>query len=149
MVNFCSLNIRGVNKKPKQASVQDLICKKSISFVGLVETRVKAHKASNVASAINKKWKWLFHYEHHLNGRIWFGWDPNIWDVSFVSNSSQYIHYLVMSIELKVQFFFTVIYGLNSPGERSTLWKDLRLLAASSDKLWCILGDFNEVLSVT
>lgn len=27
MVNFCAMNIRGVKKRPKHASVYDLICK--------------------------------------------------------------------------------------------------------------------------
>lgn len=76
MVNFCSLNIRGLNKKPKQASVRDLIRSLSVSFVGLVETRVKERKATKIVNAINRNWQWIFNYEHRENGRIWFGWTP-------------------------------------------------------------------------
>lgn len=48
-----------------------------------------------------------------------------------------------------MQFFVTIVYGFNTPGERKTLWKDLRALAANSEKPWCLLGDFNEVLSTS
>ena len=72
------MNIRGVNTKSKQDSVLALLCKHNISFVGLVETRVKSPKANTVSKAICSKWNWHFNYEHHVNGRIWVGWDPNI-----------------------------------------------------------------------
>lgn len=134
MVNFCSLNIRGLNKKPKQASARDLIRAHSLSFVGLVETRVKICKASRITNVINRNWQWIFNYERRVNGRIWLGWDPNLWDVSFVSKTSQFIHCLLLSSELKVQFFVTIVYGFNTPGERKVLWKDLRELAENLDK---------------
>lgn len=145
MVNFGAMNIWGLNPKPKQDSVHDLICKKNLSFVGIVETRVKAYKANSIAKTICKKWKWNFNYDHHINGRIWVGWDPASWNVSVINMSSQFIHCYVSSVDLNVHTFVTTIYGLHTDCDRRLLWRDLRSLAASVDNAWCIMGDFNEV----
>jgi len=51
------MNIRGVNKSPKQASVQALIVKHSLSFVGLIETRVKSTKAIAISKSICNRWE--------------------------------------------------------------------------------------------
>lgn len=47
-----SYNIRGINKKPKQAYVRQLILDNSISLVGLLETRVRQHNANRISRAI-------------------------------------------------------------------------------------------------
>lgn len=52
MVNFCSFNVRSINKKPKQVNLHDFLLKHAISFAGLVETRVKAPKAINISNTI-------------------------------------------------------------------------------------------------
>lgn len=73
MVNLCSYNIMGVNKRPKQASVHDFLVSNNISFISLIETMVKAHHAPYVSYRICNKWRWEFDYEFHDNGRIWIG----------------------------------------------------------------------------
>lgn len=42
---------------PKQDSVRALISKHGLSFVGLVETRVKCSKANSLSKAIYKNWQ--------------------------------------------------------------------------------------------
>lgn len=51
------MNVRGVNIKSKQDSALALLCKHNISFVGLVETRVKCSKANSLSKAIYKNWQ--------------------------------------------------------------------------------------------
>ena len=41
----------------------------------------------------------------------------------------------------------TFVYGKNSIALRKELWEDLRLLANNLQDAWCVLGDFNAVLS--
>lgn len=148
MVNLCSYNIRGVNKKPKQASVHDFLLANQISFVGLIETRVKERHAKSVSVSIQNKWRWEFNYESHCNGRIWIGWDPNIWDVTILFKSPQIIHCLVKSCELNLQFFTSIVYALHTPVERRGLWGDLLQISHNMSDSWCILGDFNETKSL-
>lgn len=77
------------------------------------------------------------------------GWDPNAWNVNIISKSSPYIHYVVMSAALNLHMFVTVFYGLNTPSGRKALWSDLISLAPSINLPWCLLGDFNEVISIS
>lgn len=44
-VKFCSYKVRGLNKKSKHDYVKNVLLENHISFVGLVETRVKHHKS--------------------------------------------------------------------------------------------------------
>lgn len=92
MTIFCSYNVRGLNKKPKQAYVRNLLFDNHVSFVDLVETRVKMHKAVKISRAICKNWNWSFNYDHHYNGRVWVGRDPKIWKVNILFMSAQVIH---------------------------------------------------------
>lgn len=65
-----------------------------------------------------------------------------------IASSPQFMHCSVKSIDLNIQMFVTFIYGFNTPSDRKSLWRDLRVMASSINLTWCLLGDFNEVKSV-
>lgn len=141
---LASYNVRGLNKKPKQAYVRQLISDNSVSLVGLLETRVKEHKASRICRNICKNWTWAFNYDHHCNGRIWVGWNPSIWNVAILFVSSQLIHCKINQLNSTNQpFLVSFVYGLNSYIKRRDLWRDLVSLSPSD--CWCLLGDFNVI----
>lgn len=50
-------------------------------------------------------------------------------------------------VESKSFYFVSKVYGMNSAIERRRLWHDLHLCSFSA--IWCILGDFNAVRSVS
>lgn len=79
MIKLCSYNIRGLNKKPKQAYVRNFLVDNHITFVGLIETTVKQHKVAKISRAVSRNWEWAFNYDFHYNGSIWVGWDPKVW----------------------------------------------------------------------
>lgn len=87
MANFCSFNVRSINKKPKQVNLHDFLLKHVISFAGLVGTRVKAPKAINIFNTIYRKWHWHFNYAFHANGRIWNVGTPIFGMFMFYPNS--------------------------------------------------------------
>lgn len=72
-MNICSYNIRGMNKRPKQVYVRNLLASNNVSLVGLLETRVKQVNFGSVTRFINSSWEWLNNYSSHVNGRIWLG----------------------------------------------------------------------------
>ncbi|KAJ8421316.1 LOW QUALITY PROTEIN: hypothetical protein Cgig2_018730 [Carnegiea gigantea] len=45
------------------------------------------------------------------------------------------------------KFYITYVYGQNQPQQQSPMWKDLLAILESMNKAWCMLGDFNAVLS--
>lgn len=140
---ICSYNVRGLNKKSKQTYVRDFLSFHKLSLVGLLETRVKDNKADSISRFVGKHWNWLFNYEHHANGRIWVGWDAQVWNVSLVSSSDQLMHCHVASIDHAHSFLVSFIYAHNDGVARGALWRMLSTLSVGSP--WCLLGDFNVV----
>lgn len=137
-------NVRGLNKKPKQAYVKQFIADNNISLVGLLETRVKKHKASRISRAVCRNWTWAFNYDFHYNGRIWVGWNPSVWNVAILFVSSQIVHCKVQQINSNCSdFLVSFVYGMNTTVERRDLWRQLS--SNSSHHRWCILGDFNVI----
>lgn len=90
-MRFTSRNVCGLNKDLHLKEVQHFICTNNIDFMGLLETKVKVQNALGTSKNINKNWKWLFNYDHNYNGRVWVGWNPNVWVVFLHSMSAQHI----------------------------------------------------------
>ncbi|XP_074363651.1 uncharacterized protein LOC141704298 [Apium graveolens] len=147
-MNFASWNVRGINKSPHQKELQQFISGNNIDFMGILETKVKASKAPSISKKINKNWQWLFNYDHHYNGRIWVGWNPNIWDISLLSQSSQFITCNARFIEKNLSFIVTFIYAFNDAIDRVPLW-DYISSTCSSSVPWAFLGDFNCISSLS
>ena len=53
------------------------------------------------------------------------------------------MHVSVTILEQQLAFKASFVYGFNTPGERLSLWDDLKQL--SSQEPWILLGDFNVV----
>lgn len=51
-MNWLVWNIKGVNKKHKQKEFKKMLQMKKISLFGLIETRVKQHKANKILANI-------------------------------------------------------------------------------------------------
>ncbi|XP_074363513.1 uncharacterized protein LOC141704083 [Apium graveolens] len=146
-MNFASWNVRGINKTPHQQELQQFISVNNIEFMGILETKVKVSKASSISKKINKNWPWLFNYDHHHNGRIWVGWNPNVWDISLLSKSSQFITCNARFIEKNLNFIVTFIYAFNDAIDRVPLWDYINSTCPSSAP-WAFLGDFNCISSL-
>lgn len=73
MTKLYSYNIIGLNNSTKEADVHAFLVDNHISFVGLVETRVKCQNSKVVASKVFANWNWDFNYDFHYNGCIWIG----------------------------------------------------------------------------
>ncbi|XP_074363455.1 uncharacterized protein LOC141703993 [Apium graveolens] len=116
--------------------------------MGIWETKVKISKASSISKKINKNWLWLFNYDHHYNGRIWVGWNPNVWDISLLSKSSQFITCNARFIEKNLNFIVTFIYAFNDAIDRVPLWDYINSTCPSSAP-WAFLGDFNCISSLS
>ena len=113
-----------------------------------LETKVKIDKSASVSQKINKNWSWVFNYDHHSNGRLWVGWDPNLWQIGVLSSSDQHITCSVMFLEKRLNFICTFLYALNKPHQRQSLWNDILTLSSTINMPWCVSGDFNCVLSL-
>lgn len=86
-----------------------------------LETKVKVSNSLTVSKKINRNWSWIFNYDYHANGRIWIGWDPDLWHISVHSKSAQQITCLVTFIEKQMHFMVTFVYAFNKPHQRLPL----------------------------
>lgn len=148
MHDFCSYNVRGLNKK--LTYIKDFISLNKFSIVGLLETHVKERNAAYFASLVAPRFSWLFNYNSHPNGRIWFGWDSSLWNVTLTSSSAQHITCKVTSNDASLSCTISMVYAFNTCVERRLLWNDLFDVHNNlSDNFssWCMMGDFNTFLS--
>lgn len=140
--DFCAYNIRGLNNK--QSFTKDFILSNKFSLFALLETHVAADSASSIANFICPRFKWVFNYDYHANGRIWLGYDPSIWKLQVLSMSSQQISCQISLVSTGESFFLSTIYALNSSVLRRQLWADLlSFKSCIGDIAWTLFGDFN------
>ena len=144
MIDFCSYNIRGLHNKVSFA--KDFLSVNKCGLAALLETHVKKEDVGFYSSVIAPRFKWLFNYDFHDNGRIWFGWDENLWKVTLVASSAQHITCEVLQTDGPVHCLLTMVYAFNDEVLRRYLWADLESLQQNySENMlpWCLMGDFN------
>lgn len=89
---ICSWNIRGLNDPSKIKEVKKIISKYNIKVIAILETKVKANKASNIQKKINARWIWVDNYCCNPRGRIWGCWYNATVDIHISSVTDQFIH---------------------------------------------------------
>ncbi|XP_062111607.1 uncharacterized protein LOC133823045 [Humulus lupulus] len=139
-------NVRGINKLNKQNEVKKLISHQKIGFVGLLETKVKAHRMGALYLNMFQGWCFTSNIAHHPNGGIIIAWNSNSFEVDIRGGSSQCIHCWIR-LKRGDQFVVTVVYALNENNGRQQLWNDLGAMAQDNKLLWLVCGDFNTVLN--
>ena len=147
---FCSYNTRGLNNKV--SFYRDFITTHKLGLVALLETHVQKENATFVSKLVAPNFEWLFNYDHHLNGRIWLGWNPRFWSISEPVFHSQHISCKISSLEVDASFFATFIYASNDYIERRLLWNELVAFKDSYDSgssPWIVTGDFNVCLNLS
>ncbi|XP_057548584.1 uncharacterized protein LOC130827012 [Amaranthus tricolor] len=143
---ICTWNIRGGNDPIKIRELKKFMIRKKISFMGVLETRVKAQQFEKITKQLNSKWIWKHNYSCSPKGGIWIGWNPQIIEVEVLEVHEQLIHCELKDVN---SFFFqiTLCYGLHTIDHRVGLWEKIRSLASYSQlDQWFILGDFNAVM---
>lgn len=146
---FCSYNIRGLNNK--ESYVKDCISNNKLGLIALLETHVKQEMASIISSTIDFRFQWLFNYDCHHNGRIWLGWDPNLWKVQKLVTNAQHLSCFINRVGTNDSFFVSFVYALNTDVERRSLWAgliDFQRSIGSDSSPWIVLGDFNSCLKL-
>ena len=74
-------------------------------------------------------------------------WDDNWYEVKKITSSAQMLHCQVNERSKGYQFILTVVYGLSTPEQRKSLWKEMETLAKGISQPWLLVGDFNVILS--
>lgn len=110
-MNIAIWNVRGFNHPFKQRDVVKRIKNLNVSFVCLLETRVKKDKMLAIVQKHFEGWNMLHNYDHAYNGRIWLLW-MNVFQIDLISANDQCI---IVSIAAGFgKFFYSCIYGWNT-----------------------------------
>ena len=150
MVNIASWNIRGLNQASKQKLVRQVISDNSLSVCAILETHLALANIGKVGSFVFNNWQWTSNIDWCNKGtRIMVGWDPKIVDLMVISQTDQVIHTQILIKEEQKMLLASFVYAHNYYIDRRSLWSNLaRHNLFASGKSWCILGDFNALLSL-
>ncbi|XP_020249299.1 uncharacterized protein LOC109826691 [Asparagus officinalis] len=146
-MNLPFWNVRGLNKSPKQHLVKQHIHQYHISFVALLETKIKEGKLPEIVKRIAANWRWFSNANSTGTARILMLWDPNILDLQISGFSAQHITCKVCSTDGRLDCYISSIYGFNHMDMRKELWLDLHQIhQVIGNPPWLLSGDFNAML---
>lgn len=146
IADFCSFNIRGLHNKASFA--KDFLGLHKFGIAALLETHVKKEDAGFFSTLVAPRFKWLFNYDFHNNGRIWLGWDDTLWKVNLLAVSAQHITCDFAHCDGSSSGVLSIIYAVNDGIQRRELWSELiNLQQIIGNKAWCLMGDFNIFLN--
>lgn len=134
MLEVCSFNVRGLNSK--QTYIKDFLLSNKISLIALLETHVTEPNAVRISSFVAPRFSWYFNYNNSPNGRIWLGWDNEIWNVDILYCTAQVIHCSVRFLQNNVTFFCSFVYAYNDIEDRRHLWDELKKISTNIDIPW-------------
>ena len=145
-------NIRGLNGASRKSSVSAWIRLNRPLLGALLETHVLEENLSGILNTVTPGWRYEANYsEDAENGRIVVVWDPSI-SVIVYYKSPQMVLCGVFNPVTGHEFSVAFIYARNRFEQRVSLWEKIKELSNSSrlsQSPWIILGDFNQVLSVS
>ncbi|KAK9755868.1 hypothetical protein RND81_01G056400 [Saponaria officinalis] len=147
-MKLCTWNIRGCNDSLKLQEAIGILRRENLDVFGLLETRIKAHKASSSISTRLSNFRVIDNYAYHSNGRIWVIWNPVSVTVTPLIVHAQFIHCTIRHHGSNSQFQATFVYASNDPKVRENLWGALCSISSSVNS-WIILGDFNVVRDIS
>ncbi|KAG5548914.1 hypothetical protein RHGRI_014320 [Rhododendron griersonianum] len=145
--NFGFWNLRGLNDPLKQREAKNWVFKNKLSLVGLIEHKVREPKVPTMIKSMFPLWNFVSNHPSSTMGRLLICWNPLVFHVQVLCQSSQYVHCKVLTCDGQHSFDATFIYGATSYLERQQLWADLQHLCVITP--WVVLGDFNAIKSPT
>ncbi|XP_020249336.1 uncharacterized protein LOC109826732 [Asparagus officinalis] len=143
-MNLSFWNVRGLNRSSKQHLVRNYILQYHLSYIALIETKIKEKNIQGIAKKLAANWRCMSNVRNSGKARILILWDPNILDINLVAFSDQQITCSVKSLDGRVDCFISSIYGFNNQLGRKHLWTELSQLCFSiGNSPWLLCGDFN------
>ncbi|CAN1190366.1 LINE-1 retrotransposable element ORF2 protein, partial [Linum perenne] len=137
-----SWNCRGLGQPPTVLYLQDLICKNCPPIVFLMETK----QPKQAMELIRKKMRYTnaFYVDPiGASGGLALWWFGDI-DITILRATKNFI-----DVEWKESrnLFVTFTYGAPVQSERLEVWNQILSFSRDINEPWCLVGDFNALLS--
>ncbi|XP_074313706.1 uncharacterized protein LOC141648897 [Silene latifolia] len=137
---------RKIDPKQKEPAKQPPVRKLVQGLTKNCETKIKSRNWNKVTNNICSNWAICTNSHLHSGGRIWIIWDPALFEVDILDVTIQCIHTKVFDKARRKGFYFTVVYGLNSLGDREPLWQSIKSYHLQLNSPWLLCGDFNAIM---
>lgn len=96
-----------------------------------------------VKNKMNPQWESVNNLVEAPYGRILIMWNPQVFKVTTLSKSDQFINLQVQFLVNNWTMFLTMVYAKNQRGARSPLWDDIMAICRSCTGPWAVAEDFH------
>ncbi|XP_071687068.1 uncharacterized protein [Rutidosis leptorrhynchoides] len=133
-IDPASWNIRGMCQVDKQKEVAKFIKDEHLCMCAVIETHLKPGNINKACQNVFKHWNWASNVVLSPNScRIIVGWNNNVINSMILQVDRQVILCLVESIDKKIKFYCSYVYGSNSGKERKSTLKKLDRIMCNND----------------
>ena len=139
-------NIRGFHLPLKQKGVEDLVRRRNIGLLMVLETKLSLTGLENLLCRRFRGWNQVNNFHTQAGGRILILFDPKKIRLEALDILPQVIHCRVSCMVSSVSFLLSCVYGFNTIGSRRPLWEKLKDWGGSLLDPWLLMGDFNSIL---
>lgn len=140
-----SWNCQGLGNPQKIWELNCLVKIKLPSIIFLMETKSSEVQMEKIKSRIGAKYCFLVNLVGSKGGlaMLWF----KETDLEIINFTDFHIHNKIVEKFLGVISFLTIFYGVPEMSNRNGSWNLLGRVNPGQNVRWCVLGDFNEIIS--
>ncbi|XP_062088747.1 uncharacterized protein LOC133795307 [Humulus lupulus] len=143
-MSILSLNCRGLGNPRVIQFLKELVSQKKPSCIFLCETPCSRERVEYVRCLLGFEGGFAVD-AHGRSGGIALLWHK-VDEVSLLSYSSNHIDVMIRSVG-PYEYRLTGIYGEPNRSLRNRTWELIRTLQMQRDSPWCLIGDFNNIIS--
>jgi len=144
-MKIISWNCRGLGSPRTTPSLKYLVCVYKPDMLYLCETISTSNKTEELKYVLGFDFCFTVNKQGQSGGFILY-WNSSV-NCSISNYSNNHIDAEIRDIN-KGKWRLTGYYGFPNNGRRQEAWNFLRQLANVSNLPWCIIGDFNDILSL-
>ncbi|CAM8992687.1 unnamed protein product [Rhodiola kirilowii] len=141
-MSLVAWNCRGLGNPLAIRALKDVLNTSKSQIIGLVETKATKQRCEVIRARLGFRCCFSVPARGRSGGLALFWNNPD--EVSITNFSFYHIDFMV---HMTVPFRATLFYGAPRASLRFRSWELLRQLKDLSSAPWCVLGDFNEILS--
>ncbi|XP_028760821.1 uncharacterized protein LOC114719473 [Neltuma alba] len=139
-----SWNCRGAGNRAFPQLIKDIVRRKNIDILCLIEPRISGQKADKVVRKLGFS-HWIRVEATGFAGAIWVCWNEGDIKIEYISSTEQLLHCKVGRKNSNQCGFVSFIYGEPNYLKRGNLWQTIRTIAEHTTDAWLLVGDFNVI----
>lgn len=143
-MSLLSWNYRGPGKPRTIRFLKELTQQMKPSIIFLSETLSKNNKIVDLCKALNYANCWSVDAQGHSGGLALIWRNEGGCEVKY--GGTHYIDFEVVNEQVG-RWRYTGFYGCPERGRRQESWNLLKDLVGRSNLPWCVIGDFNDMMS--